>query len=223
MGCSGLTEEFDDIDGSAPKKKPNKRKGPRPPKPMTYDRLEWRAMNHISRFACSEEELRRVLVRAIRRNERHHPLDDDKAEEVMGWVTTIIEKVNRLDLLNDENYAAMRARSAHGQGKGVRSMKYDLARRGVGEDDIAAAIRQLTDEVGVDRPEDADLLAAIDFVVRRKIGPLRKDDELRLKNRNKDMQAMARRGFGLDIIRRVFDARDESDLDLLRQSVVQNM
>lgn len=193
------------------------------PKPMTYERLEYRAFSHLGRFACSEEELRRVLVRALRRNERFHPLDEDASVEALGWVEKIIKKLSDLDLLDDGAYAALKVRSGHRQGKGVRALRFDLGRRGVAADDIDAGIRQLAYEEGYETPQDADLLAAIEFVQRRKIGPLREEGEIRDAARNKDMQALARRGFGLDIIRRVIDARDESELDLLRQSVVQNM
>jgi len=217
-----VTDEFEEEGGKKPAKKR------KIPKPMTYDRLEYRAMAHISRFACSEEELRRVLVRALQRNGRYHPVKEDedgdaRAAEAAGWVEQIIEKVNRLGLLDDENYAAMRARSAHWQGKGVRAMRFDLARRGVGTDDIESGINQLTDEVGVERLEDADLVAAIDFVLRRKIGPVREDEETRRETRQKDMAALARRGFGPSVIRQVFDQHDVEELELLRSSVIETM
>ncbi len=202
---------------------PKKAKKRKIPKPMTYDRLEYRAYAHIGRFACSEEELRRVLVRALRRNAQFHPLEDEKAEEAEGWIEKIMQKLGNMGLLDDSAYAALKVRSGHRQGKGMRAMRFDLGRRGVGDDEIEDGVRQLAAEEGYDTPADADLVAAIEFVRRRKLGPCRKDEEKRAETRNKDMQALARRGFGLDIIRKVMDARDESELDLLRQTVVQNM
>lgn len=202
---------------------PKKAKKRRIPKPMTYERLEYRAFAHIGRFACSEEELRRVLVRAVRRNARFHPLEDDKAAEAEAWIEQIMTKLGEMALLDDSAYAALKVRSGHRQGKGMRAMRFDLGRRGVGDDEIEDGVRQLSEEEGYETPADADLIAAIDFVRRRKLGPLRPDENLRQETRNKDMQALARRGFGLDIIRKIMDARDESELDLLRQSVVQNM
>jgi regulatory protein len=53
---------------------------------------------------------------------------------------------------------------------------------------------------------DLDLEAARNYARRRRLGPYRRDPEGRAERRDKDLGALARRGFRYDVAREVIDA-----------------
>jgi len=178
----------------------------RVPRKLSHERLERAAFHHLERFACSETQLRRVLERKVRRTARYHEVDERQAQD---WIAEILAKMKRLDLIDDENFAEMTARSMNRRGKAGRAIKWSLAQKGVDGDLAAKAIDELDDELG-----SADLRAAITLVRKRGLGPLRPSDTRR-EFRDKDMAALARSGFSLDMARRVLEAEDDDALDAM--------
>jgi regulatory protein len=56
------------------------------------------------------------------------------------------------------------------------------------------------------------LAAAAAYARRRRLGPFRRVPEERAERRQKDLAALARRGFGYGVAKQVIDADDFSDL-----------
>jgi len=187
-------------------KAPNDRKKTerRPPKKATARHLDNVALWYLQRFAASADSLRRVLMRRVEKSARAHDTDRD---EGAAFVEDIIARFRRSGLLDDRVYAEGRALSLHRRGVSTRGIRARLAAKGVGAEDIDAALAGLRGEM-----DDPDLAAAIAYARRRRIGPYRtRGDRDELKER--DLAALARQGFGYDIARRVIEARDVDELE----------
>lgn len=182
----------------------------RAPRPATPERLEKAAYHYLERFATSAENLRRVLMRRVERSAQLHGTDRREGEQA---VSALVEKFLRLGLLDDATYARGRAASLHRQGKGARAIRMALMQKGVGEDDAAAALDALAEEAGT---EETDLAAALAYARRRRLGPYRggaPDEGARAERRDRDLAALARRGFSYDVCRTVIEAEHVEALE----------
>ncbi|MCG8510904.1 MAG: recombination regulator RecX [Rhodospirillales bacterium] len=175
---------------------PRKRRTPRK---ATAKSLENAALYYLQRFATSRENLRRVLMRRVDRSARHHGTDRGEGEAL---VQTVLEKVERLGLINDQAYAEMRVRSLRRRGASTRLIRGQLTQKGVDRHIIDTAIDGNAEESG---EEDAELTAAFTLARKRRIGPFR-PEETRAANREKDLGTLARAGFSYDTALEVIDA-----------------
>lgn len=184
--------------------------------------LERAAFYYLGRFASSRHNLERVLERKTRK--RHGDFSPPNEEET-GWIMAVADKCEKLGLVDDRVYAIQKARAMHRTGKSVRRIRGELNARGVGEDDIAAALTALREAMGEaeDAQEDGadlDSAAAITFARRRKMGPYRRlrtgpdrlDEETRQR---RELAAFARAGFSYQLARKILAARKEEDLESL--------
>ncbi|QQP88639.1 RecX family transcriptional regulator [Skermanella sp. TT6] len=178
--------------------------GPNPPgrrqqKPVTAQYLENAALYYLQRFASSSANLRRVLMGKVERSARAH--GTDRAEGA-ALVEALIERYQRSGLLDDKAYAEAKAASLHRRGTSTRAIREKLSLKGVGGDEIAAALESVDEET----PGDTELAAAVALARRRRLGPFRRTG--REEHREKDMAALGRAGFGYQIARKVVDAED---------------
>lgn len=186
-------------------KSPDRRKPERKlPKKATAKNLENVALWYLQRFAASAESLRRVLMRRVEKSVRAHDTD---REEGAALVEEIVVRFCASGLLNDMLYAEGRALSLHRRGVSTRGIRARLAAKGIGAQDIDAALAALRDET-----DEPDLAAAIAYARRRRIGPWRTRGD-RAELRERDLAALARLGFDYDIARRVIDALTGDELE----------
>jgi len=178
--------------------------GQRPPKKATAKHLENVALWYLQRFAASADSLRLVLLRRVDKSVRAH--DTDRAEGA-ALVEDIVARFRASGLLDDRLYAEGRARSLHRRGVSLRGIRARLRAKGVGAEDIEAALAALSE----DAPEP-DLAAAIAYARRRRIGPYRARGD-RAELRERDLAALARQGFDYDTARRVIEADSAEALE----------
>lgn len=183
-------------------KKPNARDR-RKPRKATPERLGRAALHYLERYASSAENLRRVLMRRVHRSAMIHGTDP---EDGKAAVDDIISRYRDSGLLDDAAYAEMRVRTLHRRGASRRLIGARLAEKGVARDDIDHALEALE----VDSPAP-DLEAACNYARRRRLGPWRHAD--RTAYRERDLAALGRQGFPIDIALRVVDATDAETLE----------
>lgn len=184
-------------------KKDDKPRARRKPRKITPDSLGRIALHYLERYATSSENLRRVLIRRIRRSAEAHGTDPD---EQMPHVDALIVRYQQAGLLDDQAYARMRAESLHRRGTSGRMIRMKLAAKGVPSDAIDDALESLTELVA-----NADLSGACNYARRRRIGPWRLRD--RTDYRDRDLAALARQGFSYGIARKIIDAEDTEMLE----------
>lgn len=173
-----------------------------PEKALAPETLEKNATSYLNRFDSSAANLRKVLQRGIRRHGRQ--VDPDLVQRAEAYVEELIARYLASGLLNDQRYAATIAWSLRERGSSQRAIAHKLSARGVD----AAAIQDAISEADRDRGVDGDLDAARRFARKRRLGPHRAADE-RTARRDRDLGALARAGFSLEVACRVL----EEDLD----------
>lgn len=198
------------------------------PKKVSAEYLQRAAFYYLGRFASSRRNLERVLER---KTQRRHADFAPPSQEEAAWITAVADKCQRLGLVDDRIYAVQKARSMHRAGRSVRRIRGALMAKGVGEDDIGAALVALQEamaEAG-EAPADArdvERAAAVTFARRRKFGlfrrlrvaagqlhrPDRPDEETRAR---RELAAFARAGFSFELAQKILAAEKEEELESL--------
>jgi len=196
------------MDHDPPKDKPRAGRGPagrkRKTGPLKPISLERSALHYLERYASSEAGLRAVLARRVERAARDGRCD---ADEARGWIEPIVEKFRRLGYVDDAAFAEAKVASARRRGDSRAKIRMTLAQKGV---DGELADRTLGAH-DAEEDGDAEYAAACRFARRRRLGPMRAPEE-RAERRDKDLAALARAGFSLDVARRVLEIDDAEEL-----------
>ena len=173
--------------------------------PLTKAYLERAALHYLERYASSVEGLRRVLMRRVDKAAREDRCDP---HEAAPWVEEVVARFASSGIVDDRSFAEGKAASLRRRGESARRIVMKLREKGVDGDLIDTVLEE---QDGEDR-RSADLAAACRFARRRRLGPLREPAE-REERRDRDMAALARAGFSLDIARQVLDLEDADALE----------
>jgi regulatory protein len=171
--------------------------------------------------------LREVLLRRLSRH--LHPMGADEAaaerEQTIPLIEAEIDRLAASGVIDDRRFAEMKARSWLSSGRGVRRIAMDLALKGIdaetAQEAITEASRETTGIYSDDvEPEDvvvnAEWEAADTFARKKRIGKYRKIPMPEVfaesaKIWKREASAMARAGFGMDMIRATIDSEPEPD------------
>lgn len=182
------------------------------PKKITPGYLEKAALFYLERYSSSAGNLRRVLDRKIGNSIREH--GTPSKEEAATWVAELIAKLQRNRLLDDQAYAISRVRRLYAEGKSLGRIRQTLAVKGIAKEDADAALERLAAESST---PVSDLPAAAAFARKRKLGPYRGDPAERVEMRQKDLGALARRGFSQAVAMKVLNAESVEALAAMLQ------
>jgi regulatory protein len=196
--------------------------------PPTAESLARVALAYLSRFAASENSLRRVLHNRIRRasmRSETFAADTETQHKLFEAIEGIVARHVKSGVVNDEAYAAMKLGSLRRGGRSRRFIEQKLSHNGIKRETINKTFQAGEDDYASDDNQDdgetAELRAAIAFAKRRRLGSFRKPinrqgqgdtdiedtdsqetlDNIRNQNR-KDLATLARAGFSIDIARK---------------------
>jgi regulatory protein len=156
--------------------------------------LERWALGYLGRYASSAENLRRVLMRRVRR------LSPDAVLPAKALIEALVTRYRESGLLDDAAYAAGRTESLHRRGDSLRSISAKLTAKGVPAAVVAGAVSGLRDAA-----PNPDLAAACAFARRRRLGPFRRA----AADQGRELAAFARAGFSRRVAQAVLACADE--------------
>jgi regulatory protein len=162
--------------------------------------LERWAIHYLGRYASSAENLRRVLVRRVR---RHMP---EKLPQVSPLIDALVTRYCESGLLDDAKYAAGRVQSLHRRGASLKAIRAQLAAKGIASSHIAGAVSELHSDAA-----DPDFAAACVFARRRRLGPYRRA----AADHARELGAFARAGFNRRVAEAVLAYADPAALEAL--------
>ena len=163
--------------------------------------LERWALGYLGRYASSAENLRRVLVRRVR---RHSP---EAAQQALGLIDALVARYRQSRLLDDAAYTAGRVESLHRRGDSLRAIRARLAAKGVPAEIVADAVSGLRAAA-----PDPDLAAACAFARRRRLGPYRR---AAAADPARELGAFARAGFDRRVAEAVLGCADIDAVEAL--------
>lgn len=188
--------------------RPRRAAGP----PPNAARLREAALAHLARFAATEAGLRRVLERRVARWARAAEAEGQPREAIAASAAALTAEIAGIaqslvaaGAVNDAAFAESRARRLARSGHSRRAIAARLAAKGIESDTAAAALPE---------GEEAELLAAIAFCRRRRIGPFARvapDAPARMKA----LAALARGGFAQGLARRALAMEPDQAEEML--------
>jgi regulatory protein len=162
--------------------------------------IERWALHYLERYASSAENLRRVLMRRVR---RHSP---QTAPQVAALIDALVARYRESGVLDDAAYAAGRVQSLHRRGDSLQAIRARLAAKGVATSDVAEAVSRLRSTA-----TDPDLGAACAFARRRRLGPYRRA----AADHARELGAFARAGFNRRVAEAVLACADVEAVEAL--------
>jgi len=173
--------------------------------PLTRDELDAAALRYLDRFDSSAKNLERVLLGYVKRAADERGAD---AAEGRALVDELLSRYESSGLLDDARFAGTLASGLRRRGASSRAIGHKLRARGVSEEVASQALAGVDADAG----KEAELDAARAFVRRRRIGGFRPAAERGACYR-RDLGALARAGFDMDVARRALGSAGSDDDD----------
>ncbi len=160
------------------------------------------ALDYLGRFAATRQRLRTILKRRALKSAQEKGIDPapllQAIEETIQWLE---EK----GLQSDQAYAEGKARSLAERGRSSRHIAGHLLAKGVDAELAKETIQTLLSDNA-----ETELELARRYAKKRRLGPYRADGKLPPSSQQKrDLAALARAGFPLEIARRALQSEDE--------------
>ncbi len=147
-------------------------------------------MYYLQRYATSAENLRRVLMRKVKRSCSFHEMP---AEDFVPLVDELVARYMNVGLVDDKSFAQARVTSLRRQGHSGRSIIARLQVKGLSAAQIEAALKSVDED-----KEEPELSAARSYARRKKLGAYRTKPQ----DPQKELAAMGRAGFSYEVARR---------------------
>ncbi|MDY6408032.1 MAG: regulatory protein RecX [Pseudomonadota bacterium] len=165
------------------------------PKALTEQRLMNMALFYLSQYETSEQKMRQMLNRRVRRLKMQ---GEDIPAETPEWIEHVLKRIRDNAYIDDKRYAENQIRALVQQGKSESFMCAKLALAGIKPEQVRDILRCM---------ESNEETRAKRFVERKRIGPFRPTAD-RSRFWEKDMASLARAGFSYDIARQALKSDD---------------
>ena len=162
------------------------------------------AYSYLEKYSPSKQQLKVYLLKKYLTKIR----GTKSKREVTLIIDKIISNLEKNKILNDEIYSDSKARMFLRRGYSLNKINQSLRNKGVDDKYIKLSIDKIKeDEI------EPDFVSALKLCKRRRIGPLRPDENRDLFYK-KDMGILARGGFSFELSKRVLDL-EKSEFDKL--------
>ena len=169
----------------------------KPPKKITEKYLYNSGLAYLQRFPASTPHFRRIMGKKIDRSCTYHK--EQSREECQKILDTTVETLIRQGLLNDAAYLQGMITSLRRRGLSKQAILSKLQQKGMTQETILETLREYDDATATG--ENPDLSAAVLLARRKRLGAFRREEKE--MDKNKEMAALARAGFGFDIVQKV--------------------
>ena len=153
------------------------------------------AYSYLEKYNPSKQQLKVYLLKKYLLKIK----GSKSKKEVTSIIDEIISNLEKNKLLNDEMYSDSKARMFLRRGYSLNKINQSLRSKGIEDKYVKLSIEKIKD----DRIEP-DFVSALKLCKRRRIGPLRPENNRELFYK-KDMGILARGGFSFELSKRVLD------------------
>ena len=164
------------------------------------------AYSYLEKYSPSKQQLKVYLLKKY--------LTKIKGSKSKKEVTSIIDEIvlnlEKNKFLNDEMYSDSKARMFLRRGYSLNKINQSLRNKGIDSN----YIKQSIDKIKQDQIEP-DFVSALKLCKRRRIGPLRPNDNRKLFYK-KDMGILARNGFSFELSKRVLNLEADEFSKLIK-------
>ena len=153
------------------------------------------AYSYIEKYNPSKQQLKVYLLKKYLLKIK----GTKSKKEVTSIIDEIISNLEKNKLLNDEMYSDSKARMFLRRGYSLNKINQSLKSKGIEDKYVKLSIEKIKDD-----QIEPDFVSALKLCKRRRIGPLRPENNRELFYK-KDMGILARGGFSFELSKRVLD------------------
>ncbi len=173
-------------------------------------RLRNTAMSYLARYEVSIHQFESTMKRKL--SNFQHDLSETESIKIIDLIKNEMISAKFID---DKRFAEIKVRSMRRQGNSQRLIYAKLKEKGLSNDVIQSAI-DIVDE----GHEDAEMIAALKFIKKKNIGIYYKNEKINDESneytlREKWFGVLSRKGFTLEVIRKVINIKDIENADLI--------
>jgi regulatory protein len=146
--------------------------------------------------------------------------EDESQSNIQKYIESAVQKAYRLGALNDQVFALNLLKSFRNQGLSSHQIKQKMKMKGLSEDQIETSYTDLQ-EIRAERDlveVDEQLYTALRYAQKKRYLPFKEDCST--EERQKQLAAMARRGFSYEIAKKALDYDIQEALDLIEQGKI---
>ena len=164
------------------------------------------AYSYLEKYSPSKQQLKVYLLKKYLTKIK----GTKSKKEVTSIIDEIILNLEKNRIINDEMYSDSKARMFLRRGYSLNKINQSLRNKGID----SKFIKQSIDKIKEDEIEP-DFVSALKLCKRRRIGPLRPDDNRELFYK-KDMGVLARAGFSFEISKKILSLDKKEYEKLIR-------
>ena len=178
-------------------------------KEKIINKLRKSAMLYLARYEVSVHQFENTMKQKLS-NLRANLNNLDE----INIISTLKNEMVKAKFIDDKRFAETKIRSIRRQGGSERYIYAKLKEKGISNSIIKSAIYTIDEG-----HENAEMIAALNFIKKKNIGVYYKKklenkiDEFEVKK--KWYGALSRRGFSLDIVKKVFEIKDIEKANLI--------
>tara|TARA_B100000482_G_scaffold2098_1_gene1958 strand:- start:8 stop:568 length:561 start_codon:yes stop_codon:yes gene_type:complete len=165
----------------------------------TIEEIRNFAYAYLEKYSPSKQQLKIYLFKKlVKKNQKI-----TSKKEIFDLIDVVISTLIDQNLLNDKYYSDAKSKAFLRRGYSINKIRYSLIKKGIQKEYIDASISKIKAQEA-----DPDFFSAIKICKRRRIGPIR-DENNRVLFFKKDMSILARSGFAYELSKKVLEITKE--------------
>ena len=165
----------------------------------TIDEIRNFAYLYLEKYSPSKQQLKTYLFKKfLTKKQRIF-----NKKEIFNLIDTVVITLVDQKLLSDKYYSDAKSKAFFRRGYSLNKIRYSLIKKGIDQKYIKASISKIKEN-----ESDPDFFSAIKMCKRRRIGPIREEDNRSLFYK-KDISILARSGFSYEISKKILEMPKE--------------
>ena len=159
----------------------------------SIDELRTISHKYLEKYNASKQQLRIYLLK----KSLNKKLNITNKKELLKLIDIVISTLEEKKILNDQLFSDIKTKSYLRKGYSLNKIRYSLIKKGIADKYIKETLLSIQDD-----NTDTDLFSAMKTCKRRRIGPIRNEDNRTIFYK-KDIGILARSGFSHEISKKV--------------------
>jgi regulatory protein len=162
---------------------------------LLVDKIRNFAYTYIEKYNPSKQQLRTYLFKKLMKKEQ----STTNKKEIFNLIDSVILTLIDQKFLSDKYYSDAKSKVFYKRGYSLNKIRYNLIKKGIDQKYIKDSISKIKE-----KESDPDFFSAIKMCKRRRIGPVREENNRSLFYK-KDISILARSGFSYEISKKVLN------------------
>ncbi len=173
---------------------------------MTVEEMRNFAFNYVEKYAPSKQQLKTYLLKKYLKASNQNV----KKQDIINLIDVVLSDLEKSKFINDKFYSDSKAKSMIQRGSSINKIRNYLIGKGINDKFIKDTVDKIRDQ-----NSDQDFFSAIKICKKKRIGPMRTEDNRSLFYK-KDISLLARNGFDFETSKKVMDLEKDDYLKIIK-------